>query len=47
MRDLGTMDINTSAQFAADPFTVHRIAVYDITEAAFTTVAPGFENLKA
>ncbi len=22
MRDLGTMDINTSAQFAADPFTV-------------------------
>ena len=32
---------------AADPFTVHGIAEYEITEAAFTTTAPGFENLKA
>ena len=32
---------------AADPFVVHGIAVYDIIEAAFTTAAPGFENLKA
>jgi uncharacterized protein YciI len=35
------------AMCAADPFTVHGIADYEITEAAFTTVAPGFENLKA
>lgn len=32
---------------AADPFTVHGIAAYDITEVAFTTTTPGFENLKA
>ena len=32
---------------AADPFTVHGIAEYEITEAAFMTTAPGFENLKA
>lgn len=32
---------------AADPFTIHDIARYDITEVAFTTVAPGFEALKA
>lgn len=32
---------------AADPFVVHGIAEYDIIETAFTTVAPGFENLKA
>jgi uncharacterized protein YciI len=31
---------------AADPFTIHRIAEYDITEMALTTTAPGFENLK-
>lgn len=35
------------AMCAADPFTVHGIAEYDITEVAFTTTAPGFENLKA
>jgi uncharacterized protein YciI len=35
------------AMCAADPFTVHGIAGYEITETAFTTVAPGFENLKA
>ena len=32
---------------AADPFTVHGIAEYEITEMAITTTAPGFENLKA
>ncbi|MBX9455655.1 MAG: GTP cyclohydrolase [Rhizobium sp.] len=32
---------------AADPFTIHGIATYDITEVALTTVAPGFEMLKA
>ena len=35
------------AMCAADPFAVHGIAEYEITETAFTTVAPGFENLKA
>ena len=35
------------AMCAADPFAVHGIARYEITEVAFTTVAPGFENLKA
>lgn len=32
---------------AADPFTIHGIAEYEITELAFTTTAPGYENLKA
>jgi uncharacterized protein YciI len=32
---------------ADDPFTIHRIADYDITEVTFTTTAPGFETLKA
>ena len=32
---------------AADPFTIHGIATYEITELAFTTVAPGYENLRA
>ena len=32
---------------AADPFIVHGIAKYEIIETAFTTTAPGFENLKA
>ena len=32
---------------ATDPFTVHGIATYEITELAFTTTAPGYENLKA
>jgi uncharacterized protein YciI len=32
---------------AADPFTIHAIAEYEITEFAFKTVAPGYENLKA
>lgn len=32
---------------AADPFTIHGIAEYEITEVAFTTAAPGYENLKA
>lgn len=35
------------AMCAADPFTIHGIAEYEIIETAFTTVAPGFENLKA
>ena len=35
------------AMCAADPFVIHGIAEYEIIEAAFTTVAPGFENLKA
>lgn len=35
------------AMCAADPFTVHGIADYQITELAFTTTAPGYENLKA
>lgn len=35
------------AMCAADPFTVHGIAEYEITEVAFTTTAPGFESLKA
>lgn len=38
---------NLEATCAADPFTVHGIAEYEITEVAFTTAAPGFENLKA
>jgi uncharacterized protein YciI len=32
---------------ARDPFAIHGIADYEITEVAFTTAAPGFENLKA
>lgn len=32
---------------AADPFSVHGIAEYDITEVAFTTAAAGYENLKS
>ncbi|MDI7860524.1 YciI family protein [Rhizobiaceae bacterium n13] len=32
---------------AADPFTIHGIADYEITEIALTTVAPGLEGLKA
>ena len=35
------------AMCAVDPFTVHGIADYDIAELAFTTTAPGYENLKA
>lgn len=31
---------------AADPFTVHGIADYDITEVALTTVIEGLEKLK-
>lgn len=31
---------------AADPFAAEGIADYEITEVAFTTVAPGFELLK-
>jgi len=31
---------------ATDPFVIHGIAEYDITEVALTTVAPGFEGLK-
>lgn len=34
------------AMCAADPFVIHRIAQYEIIEAAFTTVAPGFETLR-
>ena len=32
---------------ADDPFVVHGIAEYEITEVAFTTAAAGFESLKA
>lgn len=32
---------------AADPFVIHGIAGYEIIEAALTTVAPGYENLRA
>lgn len=32
---------------ATDPFTVHAVARYDITEVAFTTVTSGAEILKA
>ena len=35
------------AMCADDPFTIHRIARYEIIETAFTTTAPGFENLEA
>lgn len=35
------------AMCAADPFTIHDIAEYEITELALTTTAPGFENLRA
>lgn len=31
----------------ADPFSMHGIAEYEITEVAFTTVVAGLENLKA
>jgi uncharacterized protein YciI len=31
---------------ATDPFAVHGVATYDITEAAFTTVVSGAEILK-
>ena len=32
---------------AADPFVIHKIAEYQITEVAFTTVAHGIDILKA
>lgn len=35
------------AMCAKDPFKIHGIAEYEITEAALTTTAPGFENLRA
>jgi uncharacterized protein YciI len=35
------------AYIAADPFTVHGVAVYDITEIALSTVVEGLEVLKA
>jgi uncharacterized protein YciI len=31
---------------AADPFSIHEIADYDIMEVKFTTVADGFEGLR-
>ena len=34
------------AMCAADPFVIHKIAKYEITEVAFTTVAHGIEILK-
>jgi uncharacterized protein YciI len=34
------------AYVAADPFTVHGVAEYEITEVALTTVAEGLEALK-
>ena len=35
------------AYVAADPFTIHGVAAYDITEIALTTVTAGLEALKA
>ncbi|NLS05489.1 GTP cyclohydrolase [Rhizobium sp. P32RR-XVIII] len=35
------------AYVAADPFTVHGVANYDITEVAVTTVADGLDILKS
>ncbi|PKA41693.1 YciI family protein [Rhizobium sullae] len=35
------------AYVAADPFAVHGVAEYDITEVAVTTVAAGLELLKS
>jgi uncharacterized protein YciI len=35
------------AMCASDPFVIHGIAEYEITEVAFTTVLSGYENLKA
>jgi uncharacterized protein YciI len=35
------------AYVAADPFTVHGIAEYEITEVALTTVAEGLERLRS
>jgi uncharacterized protein YciI len=35
------------AHVAADPFTVHGIAEYEITEVALTTVAEGLERLRS
>ena len=32
---------------ASDPFVIHGIATYEITEVAFTTTATGYEKLKA
>ncbi len=32
---------------AADPFTVHGVADYEITEVALTTTSPGLEALKS
>lgn len=34
------------AYFAADPFTIHEIADYDIAEVNLTTVVEGLEQLK-
>lgn len=30
-----------------DPFVIHGVATYDVTEVAFTTVTEGLESLKA
>ncbi|MFT4184586.1 MAG: YciI family protein [Rhizobium sp.] len=35
------------AYAAADPFTIHGVAAYEVTEIALTTVTEGFESLKA
>ncbi|KQV66385.1 YciI family protein [Rhizobium sp. Root1220] len=34
------------AYVAADPFTIHGVAEYDVTEVAITTAADGLELLK-
>lgn len=34
------------AYVAADPFTIHSVAAYEVTEIALTTVTQGFEALK-
>ncbi|MBB6483845.1 YciI family protein [Rhizobium lusitanum] len=35
------------AYVAADPFTVHGVAAYEVQEIALTTVVDGLESLKA
>jgi uncharacterized protein YciI len=38
---------DVEAYVAADPFTIHGIAAYDVTEVALSMVADGLEALKA
>ncbi|MBB5572955.1 MULTISPECIES: YciI family protein [Rhizobium] len=43
---LGDRD-ELEAYVAADPFTIHGVAAYEVTEIALTTVVEGLEALKA